>query len=126
MIQKLASISQELVRERFHVVQQRIARKYDEIEELLCREFERTLDKKRLHDIAAILAEFKCFGRCVDAFIERAQQGAFHSDNVFADIEHVCEKTQPLIREIFPDPPQVMSKLILNLFHGKLHVSEFN
>ncbi|CAD5227094.1 unnamed protein product [Bursaphelenchus xylophilus] len=121
MIHKLASVSQELVRDRFQQVQQRIARKYDEIEELLCREFERTLDKKRLREIATVLSEFKCFSRCVDAFVERAQQGAFHSDNVFDDIQHVCDKTKPLIDEIFPDPNAVMNKLILNLFHGKLH-----
>ncbi|CAD5221509.1 unnamed protein product [Bursaphelenchus okinawaensis] len=120
MIHKLSSVSQELVRDRFQQVQQRIARKYVEIEELLYREFERTLDKKRLREIASVLSEFRCFSRCVDAFVERAQQGAFHSDNVFDDIQHVCEKTKPLIDEIFPDPNLVMNKLILNLFHGKL------
>ncbi|KAI6216978.1 Exocyst complex component 5 [Aphelenchoides fujianensis] len=120
MIQKLASISQELVRDSFHTVQQRIARKYEEIEELLAKEFERTVDRKRLHEIARILADFKCFTRCVDSFVERAQAGAFRSGNVFEDIQHVCEKTKPLIDEIFPNPHQVMNKLILNVFYGKL------
>ncbi|KAI6214496.1 hypothetical protein M3Y94_00275400 [Aphelenchoides besseyi] len=120
MIQKLASISQELVRDSFHSVQQRIARKYEEIEELLVKEFERTVDRKRLHEIARILADFKCFTRCVDSFVERAQTGAFRSGNVFEDVQHVCEKTKTLIDEIFPNPHQVMNKLILNVFYGKL------
>lgn len=123
MIQKLASISQELVRESYHMVQQRIARKYEEIEELLAKEFERTVDRKRLREIARILADFKCFTRCVDSFVERAQNGAFRSGNVFVDIEHVCEKTKPVIDEIFPNPQQVINKLILNVFYGKLQVT---
>jgi hypothetical protein len=123
IIQKLAAISQELVRDSYHVVQQRIARKYEEIEELLAKEFERTTDRKRLREIARILAEFKCFTRCVDSFVERAQTGAFRSGNVFEDIRHICEKTKPLIDEIFnPNPQQVMNKLILNVFYGKLQV----
>jgi hypothetical protein len=122
MIQKLASISQELVRDSFHVVQQRIARKYEEIEELLAKEFERTVDRKRLREIARILSEFKCFTRCVDSFVERAQTGAFRSGNVFEDILHICEKTKSLIYEIFPNPQQVLNKLILNVFYGKLQV----
>lgn len=51
------------------------------------------------------------------------QINAFRGDNVFDDILLLCQKTQPMLKEIFPNPDQVMSKLILNLFHGKLQVN---
>lgn len=62
------------------------------------------------------------FSQCLDAFVERAQNGAFRSGNVFEDILSLCEKTNPILKEVFPNPNQVMDKLILNVFHGKLQV----
>ncbi|KAI6176323.1 Exocyst complex component 5 [Aphelenchoides bicaudatus] len=108
IILKLASISQELVRDSYHVVQQRIARKYEEIEELLAKEFERTVDRKRASLVVSI------------HLLKELKLADFRSGNVFEDIEYVCEKTKPLIDDIFPNPQQVMNKLILNVFYGKL------
>lgn len=59
MIQKLSSISQELSRDKYGLVQMRIAHKYDEIEKLLIEEFVRSRDRKRMREIANILSEFK-------------------------------------------------------------------
>ncbi|KAI1723734.1 exocyst complex component sec10 domain-containing protein [Ditylenchus destructor] len=121
MIQKLSSISQELAREKYGAVQMRIAHKYDEIEQLLIGEFLKSgHDRKRLREIANILSEFKGFSQCIDAFVERVQNSAFRSGNVFEDILTLCQKANPMIEEIFPNPNQVMAKLILNVFHGKL------
>uniref|UniRef100_A0AC35FQM4 Exocyst complex component 5 n=1 Tax=Panagrolaimus sp. PS1159 TaxID=55785 RepID=A0AC35FQM4_9BILA len=120
MIQKLSSISQELARDKFANVQMRIAHKYEEIEQLLIEEFGKSHDRKKMHEIAKILSEFRRYSKCLEAFVERVQSGAFRSGIVFDDILSLCEKTQPMIEEIFPKPQQVMGKLILNLFHGKL------
>ncbi|KAE9550703.1 hypothetical protein FO519_006086 [Halicephalobus sp. NKZ332] len=125
MIQKLSSISQELAREKFANVQIRIAHKYEEIEQLLIEEFIKSHDRKKMREIAVILSEFKRFSECLDAFVERVQSGAFRSGNVFDDILTLCEKTQPMVEEIFPKPEQVMSKLILNeTVSGKLQECE--
>jgi hypothetical protein len=59
IITKLASISQELDKAKFSAVQTRISHKYDEIEQLLIEEFVRSHDRKRMHEIAVILSEFK-------------------------------------------------------------------
>uniref|UniRef100_A0AC34PUP0 Exocyst complex component 5 n=1 Tax=Panagrolaimus sp. JU765 TaxID=591449 RepID=A0AC34PUP0_9BILA len=120
MIQKLSSISQELAREKFANVQMRIAHKYEEIEQLLIEEFVKSHDRKKMREIAVILSEFKRYPECLDAFVERVQSGAFRSGNVFDDILMLCQKDEPMIEEIFPKPEPVMSKLILNVFHGKL------
>lgn len=53
------------------------------------------------------------------------QINAFRGDNVFDDMLILCQKTEPMLKEIFPNPDQVMSKLVLNLFHGKLQVFPF-
>ena len=122
MIQKLESISQELARDKFANVQMRIAHKYEEIEQLLIEEFIKSHDRKKMREIAIILSEFRRYSKCLDAFVERVQSGAFRSGNVFDDILALCQTTQPTVEEIFPKPQQVMGKLILNLFHGKLSV----
>lgn len=123
MIQKLSSISQELAKDKYSNVQIRIAHKYDEIERLMLEEFVRAHRQgnwRRMHEIAVILADFKGYSQCLDAFVEHMQINAFRGDSVFDDILSLCQKTQPMLKEIFPNPDQVMSKLVLNLFHGKL------
>ncbi|EJW86320.1 hypothetical protein WUBG_02769 [Wuchereria bancrofti] len=123
MIQKLSSISQELAKDKYSNVQIRIAHKYDEIERLMLEEFVRAHRQgnwRRMHEIAAILADFKGYSQCLDAFVEHMQINAFRGASVFDDILSLCQKTQPMLKEIFPNPDQVMSKLVLNLFHGKL------
>ncbi|CAG9539040.1 unnamed protein product [Cercopithifilaria johnstoni] len=123
MIQKLSSISQELAKDKYSNVQIRIAHKYDEIERLMLEEFVRAHRQgnwRRMHEIAVILADFKGYSQCLDAFIEHMQINAFRGDNIFDDILSLCQKAQPMLKEIFPNPDQVKSKLILNLLHGKL------
>lgn len=63
------------------------------------------------------------YSQCVDAYIEHIQLNAFRSNNVFDDMVALCGKTQAVIVKIFPNAQQVMSKLVLNLFHTKLQVS---
>lgn len=63
------------------------------------------------------------YSQCLDAFVEHMQINAFRGDNIFDDILSLCQKTESMLKEIFPNPDQVMSKLVLNLFHGKLQVS---
>ncbi|KAL7071210.1 hypothetical protein ACQ4LE_009488 [Meloidogyne hapla] len=120
IITKLSSIAQELDKNKFQTVQMRISHKYDEIEQLLIEEFIRSHDRKRMREIAVILSEFKGFSRCVDGFVERIQSTAPRSENVFADIFKLCEKAKPVIEEVFPRTQFVISKLLLNVFHGKL------
>uniref|UniRef100_A0A915C5A7 Exocyst complex component 5 n=1 Tax=Parascaris univalens TaxID=6257 RepID=A0A915C5A7_PARUN len=123
MIQKLSSISQELSKEKYSTVQIRIAHKYDEIERLMIEEFVRAHrlgDRQKMKHIAAILSEFKGYSQCLDAFVEHMQINAFRGADVFDDMLTLCQKTQPMLNEIFPNPQQVMSKLVLNFFHGKL------
>lgn len=122
IIIKLASIAQELDKNKFSAVQMRILHKYDEIEQMLIEEFIRSHDRKRMKEIATILSEFKGFSRCVDAFVERIQGAGPRTDDAFNDILKLCEKTKPLIEEIFPSSQFVfvVSKLLLNVFHGKL------
>lgn len=52
------------------------------------------------------------------------QNSAFRSGNVFDDILALCERANPMLHEIFPSPQQVMQKLLLNVFHGKLQVQQ--
>lgn len=74
-----------------------------------------------MRDIATILSEFKRFPQCIDAFVERILTNSFYSESVFDDISKVCNKAKPLIEEIFPNTQQqVVSKLLLNIFHGRL------
>ncbi|KAL3122895.1 hypothetical protein niasHT_010295 [Heterodera trifolii] len=120
VIAKLASIAQELDKTKFAAVQLRIAHKYDEIEQLLIEEFVRSHDRKRMREIAMILSEFKGFSRCVDAFVERIQSVGPRSPNVFEDIQNLCDRAKPIIMEIFSSSQFVVSKLLLNVFHGKL------
>ncbi|KAK0399380.1 hypothetical protein QR680_003016 [Steinernema hermaphroditum] len=123
MIQKLYSVSQELAKDKFLNVQLRIAHKYEEIEGLMIEEFVKAHqngDRRKMKDVAVILSEFKRYSACLDAFVEHMQYGAFRSTDVFCDVLALCEKTYPMLEEIFPNPQQVMAKLILNLFQGKL------
>ncbi|VDK52641.1 unnamed protein product [Anisakis simplex] len=123
MIQKLSLISQELSKDKYNTVQIRIAHKYDEIERLMIEEFvraHRVGDRFRMKRIANILSEFKGYSQCLDAFVEHMQINAFRGVDIFDDMLTLCQKTQPMLEEIFPNPEQVMSKLVLNFFHGKL------
>uniref|UniRef100_A0A914W432 Exocyst complex component 5 n=1 Tax=Plectus sambesii TaxID=2011161 RepID=A0A914W432_9BILA len=123
IIHKLASISQELSSDKYATVQSRINHKYDEIERLMLEEFVRTHrvgNRQKMKQIATILSNFKGYSQCLDAYIEHIQVGAFRSADIFGDTLSLCRKTYPMLDQIFPTPEQVMAKLALNIFHGKL------
>ncbi|KAI7692750.1 Exocyst complex component 5 [Sarcoptes scabiei] len=124
IIQKLYLISQELPNNpRFNLAKEFISKKYNLIEKHLIEEFSsahKNDDRAKMKKIAAILSHFKGYSQCIDVFIEQSQMGMFLSDNIFTDIVPLCVKNQKTIKEVFINPDQVMSKFILNLFHGKI------
>ncbi|CAI4227278.1 unnamed protein product [Auanema sp. JU1783] len=122
LIQKLYSISQELSHEKFAHVQNRIAHRYKEVENLLMEEFVRAQrDEKKMSEVAKILSEFKGYSDCVDGYVEYIQSHS-HSRNgdVFADALQLVNHYKPKIESIFPSPTQVIQKLVLNVFSGKI------
>lgn len=123
VIQKLQLVAQELPSSKFEVAQREIGLKYDEIERSLIEEFATAQihqDRRRMKDIAAILAHFKGYSQCIDAFIEQSQSGAFTSGDIFVDVVPLCERNSSIMKEVFHNPEQVMGKFILNIFYGKL------
>ena len=50
-------------------------------------------------------------------------QNAFVRHDVFEDIPPLCARTNAVITEVFSNPEMVMAKLVLNIYHGKLQVS---
>lgn len=64
------------MRGRFAEAKGKIDKKYDEIERALIEEFclaHRKKDYKRMKTISNVLAQFKGYSQCVDAFIEQSQ-----------------------------------------------------
>jgi len=123
VIQKLQMVAQELPSSKFEVAQKEIGLKYDEIERSLIEEFATAQiqqDRRRMKDIATILAHFKGYSQCVDAFIEQSQTGAFTSGDIFSDVVPLCERNSSIMKEVFHNPDQIMGKFILNIFYGKL------
>ncbi|RWS09744.1 exocyst complex component 5-like protein, partial [Dinothrombium tinctorium] len=124
VIQKLHLISQELPSGgKFDTARKKIALKYDQIERELIEEFvnaQKNEDKIRMKEIAGILSHFKGYSQCIDAFIEQSQMGIFLGWNIFNEIVPLCEKSQVIVKEVFSNPEQVMSKFVLNIYHGKL------
>lgn len=124
VIQKLHLIAQELpVGGKFDKARQKITQKYDQIEQQLIEEFvnaHRSENKLRMKEIANILSHFKGYSQCIDAFIEQSQMGIFLGANIFNDIVPLCERSQITVKNVFNNPEQVMSKFVLNIFHGKL------
>ena len=49
-----------------------------------------------------------------------AYQGAFLRGDIFLDIPPLCEMTYSLIKEVFANPEQIMSKFVLNVYHVRL------
>jgi len=116
-------VAQELPSSKFEVAQKEIGLKYDEIERSLIEEFATAQiqqDRRRMKDIATILAHFKGYSQCVDAFIEQSQTGAFTSGDIFSDVVPLCERNSSIMKEVFHNPDQIMGKFILNIFYGKL------
>jgi len=49
-------------------------------------------------------------------------QGAFLRSDVFEAIPPLCQRTSAIINEVFSSPDTVMTKLVLNIYQGKLEV----
>lgn len=124
IIQKLYLISQELPNNsKFDSAKEIITKKYNFIEKQLIEEFslaQKNDDRTKMKKIASIISHFKGYSQCIDVFIEQSQMGMFLGENIFNDIVPLCNKNQKTIKEVFNNPEQVMSKFVLNIFHGKI------
>ncbi|KOX77029.1 Exocyst complex component 5, partial [Melipona quadrifasciata] len=123
IIQKLHLISQELPSEKFEHAKKKIVVKYDEIERNLIEEFVRAHNREdatRMRELASVLAHFKGYSQCIDAFIEQSQMGSFGGKDVFQDVIPMCTKYHKLMQQVFTNPEQVMAKFVLNIYHLRL------
>ena len=134
VIQKLQLTAQELPSgstAEFNEAKRRIDSKYSEVESALIEEFvksHRSNDKSRMRDLALILSGFKSYNACVDAFIEQQVQlktQSHKSGNIFKEAVPLCENSWKVIDAVFPNPQQVMAKVVLNIYHSRLkeHIS---
>ncbi|XP_033629656.1 exocyst complex component 5-like isoform X2 [Asterias rubens] len=129
IIQKLQLISQELPQEQFEKPKMRIQEKYNQIEDELITEFRSAFHEvatERMRELAGILAHFKGYHRCVDAFIEESQANTYIFHDVYEDLIPLCKKVNSLVHQVFSSPESVMGKFVLNLYEVKLqeHVKE--
>ncbi|KAG8184683.1 hypothetical protein JTE90_013076 [Oedothorax gibbosus] len=125
IIQKLHLIAQELPsgKPKFEKARQRIAKKYDEIERELIDEFvkcHQSDNRSKMKEVAGILSNFKGYSQCVDAFIEQRQMSLPACGDILTRIVPSCAEALIVVKEVFNNPEQVMSKYILNIFQGKL------
>ncbi|XP_013184275.1 exocyst complex component 5 [Amyelois transitella] len=123
VIQKLHTIAQELPPDKFEVARKKIETKYDEIERNLIDEFVKAQNQGNLNkmkEIASIMTNFKGYSQCVDAFIETSQMNSLLGKDIFSAVLPLCKKNYNIISSVFPNPEQVMSKFVLNIFHLKL------
>jgi len=124
VIQKLYLIAQELPSgPRFDKARDRILEKYEAIQKDLIDEFRNAHhngDKRNMKRLAAILAQFKGFNQCIEAFLDECQKTAFKRPDIFEDIPPLCATTHTLIIDVFTQPEVVMGKLILSIYYGKL------
>lgn len=127
VIHKLYQVCQELPAGRFDKAKEKVAQQYDYVEKELIEEFVNAMvgepDRGRMREIAQILSHFKGYNQVVDAFIEQSQAGVYLTPSLFNEVLPICEKSQTLVREVFQTQDQqdkVMSRFILNLFHGKI------
>ncbi|XP_026314909.1 exocyst complex component 5 [Hyposmocoma kahamanoa] len=123
VIQKLHTIAQELPPDKFEVAKKKIEAKYDEIERNLIDEFVKAQNQgnmSKMKEIASIMTNFKGYSQCVDAFIETSQMNTLLGKDIFSAVLPLCKKNYTVISNVFPNPDQVMSKFVLNIFHLKL------
>ncbi|KAI5643086.1 exocyst complex component sec10 domain-containing protein [Phthorimaea operculella] len=123
VIQKLHTIAQELPPDKFEVAKKKIEAKYDEIERNLIDDFVKAQQQGNLNkmkDIATLMTNFKSYSQCVDAFIETSQMNTLLGKDIFSAVLPLCKKSYTVISAVFPNPEQVMSKFVLNIFHLKL------
>ena len=144
IILKLQLIAQELPEDKFSKALSRIDAKYLEIQQKLIDEFvksHRSSDTQRMKDLALILSQFKRYNACVDEFIGQIQAKQSRSKDIFKDIVPLCNSSWKIIGvvsfknfvrfqtllqlyvvflQVFPNPQQVMSKFVLNIYHNKI------
>lgn len=130
IIHKLYLISQELPKtEKFERSREKIEQKYNLMERELIEEFIRAYrcnDKSQMKEIATIMSNFKGYNKCIDAFIEQSLMGVIIGNSPldhregFSEILPLCEKIQVIVRDVFKNPEEVMSKFLLNTYTGKL------
>lgn len=129
IIQKLQLTAADLPNNgngEFAEAKRRIDAKYAEVESALIEEFiksHRSNDGGRMKDLASILSGFKSYNVCVDAFIEQqVQLKSQHSrrSDLFKETVPLCENSWKVIEVVFPNPQQVMAKLVLNVYHSRL------
>lgn len=123
VIQKLHTIAQELPPEKFEIAKKKIEAKYDEIERTLIDEFGKAQNQGnmvKMKEIANIMTNFKGYSQCIDAYIETSQMNALLGKDIFSAVLPLCKKNYNIICNVFPNPDQVMSKFVLNIFHLKL------
>ncbi|KAH9639196.1 hypothetical protein HF086_014060 [Spodoptera exigua] len=123
VIQKLHTIAQELPPDKFEVAKKKIEAKYDEIERNLIEEFVKAQNQgnmSKMKEIANIMTNFKGYSQCVDAYIETSQMNTLLGKDIFSAVLPLCKKNYTIISNVFPNPDQVMSKFVLNIFHLKL------
>lgn len=130
VIHKLYLISQELPKtDKFEKSRERIEQEYNNMERELIEEFVRAYrcdDKLQMKEIATIMSNFKGYNQCIDAFIEHSLMGVIvgsspldHKEG-YSDILPLCTKIQAIAKDVFKNPDEVMSKLLLNIYTGKL------
>ncbi|KAK7104250.1 exocyst complex component 5-like [Littorina saxatilis] len=124
IIQKLHMIALELpVGGRFDRARQKIAEKYDHVEQELIEEFRlshQQTDKRKMKRIASVLQNFKGYGKCIETFIVESQKGAFLKGSPFEEVVPLCERTWTLITEVFVNPDSVMGKFVQHIFQNRI------
>ncbi|XP_073818578.1 exocyst complex component Sec10 [Musca autumnalis] len=124
VIQKLYAISQDLPPEKFVDSKRKIEKKYDEVERRLIEEFataQKSEDIEKMKKLAQILSQFKGYAQCIDAYIEQSQMTPYGGKDIFIGIVPMCKHHYEIIKKVFSNPQQVMSKFILNIYQLKLH-----
>lgn len=123
-IQKLYTIAQDLPADKFGEARRKIENKYDEIERALIEQFadaQKQENVERMRELATIMAQFKGYGQCIDAYIELSQQSAYGEKDIYAGIMPMCRHHHAIIQRVFAAPEQVMAKFVLNIYQLKLY-----
>lgn len=130
VIHKLFLISKELPKtDKLEKTRERIVQKYNLMERELIEAFVRAYkcdDKAQMKEIATIMFNFEGYNQCIDAFIEQSLMGVIignspldHRDG-FYEVLPLCKRIQAIVRDVFKNPDDVMSKFLLNIYSGKL------
>ncbi|XP_014093242.3 exocyst complex component 5 [Bactrocera oleae] len=124
VIQKLYAISQDLPIEKFADSKRKIEKMYDDVERRLIEEFataQKCEDIEKMKKLAQILSQFKGYTQCIDAYIEQSQMTPYGGKDIFIGITPMCKHHYEIIKKVFANPAQVMSKFILNIYQLKLN-----